>query len=69
LVLEDYASYAVKSGTPKDIAMRLNQAINKVLQKAKVRDAFATLGATPAGGTPAEFGNLIRLRLLTGAMS
>jgi len=60
LVLEDYVGYAVKSGTPKDIVARLNAAINKALQKAKVRDAFATLGATPAGGTPAEFGNLIQ---------
>jgi tripartite-type tricarboxylate transporter receptor subunit TctC len=60
LVLEDYVGYAVKSGTPKDVVARLNDAINRALQKPKVRDAFATLGATPAGGTPVEFGNLIR---------
>ena len=60
LVLEDYVGYAVKSGTPKDIVARLNEAMNRALQKPKVRDAFATLGATPGGGTPAEFGNLIR---------
>jgi len=60
LVLEDYVGYAVKSGTPKDIVVRLNEAINKALHKAKVRDAFATLGATPAGGTSTEFGKLIR---------
>jgi tripartite-type tricarboxylate transporter receptor subunit TctC len=63
LVLEDYVGYAVKSGTPKDIVVRLNEAISKALQKPKVRDAFATLGATPAGGTPAEFGNLIRTQI------
>jgi tripartite-type tricarboxylate transporter receptor subunit TctC len=56
LVLEDYVGYAVKSGTPKDVVARLNDAINRALQKAKVRDAFATLGATAAGGTPTEFG-------------
>src|SRR6267142_2865220 len=60
LVLEDYVGYAVKSGTPKDIVAHLSEAMNRALQKPKVRDAFATLGATPAGGTPAEFGNLIR---------
>jgi tripartite-type tricarboxylate transporter receptor subunit TctC len=63
LVLEDYVGYAVKSGTPKDVVARLNDAINRALQKPKVRDAFATLGATPAGGTPAEFGKLIQTQI------
>jgi len=63
LVLEDYVGYSVKSGTPKDIVARLNEAINKALQRPKVRDAFATLGATPAGGTPAEFGKLIQTQI------
>jgi tripartite-type tricarboxylate transporter receptor subunit TctC len=63
LMLEDYVGYAVKSGTPKDVVARLNEAINKALQKPKVRDAFATLGATPAGGTPAEFGKLIQTQI------
>jgi tripartite-type tricarboxylate transporter receptor subunit TctC len=63
LVLEDYVGYAVKSGTPKEIVARLNEAMNKALQKPKVRDAFATLGATPAGGTPAEFGKLIQTQI------
>jgi tripartite-type tricarboxylate transporter receptor subunit TctC len=63
LVLEDYVGYAVKSGTPREIVARLNEAINKALQKPKVRDAFATLGATPAGGTPAEFGKLIKTQI------
>jgi tripartite-type tricarboxylate transporter receptor subunit TctC len=63
LVLEDYVGYAVKAGTPKDIVARLNEAINKALQRPKVRDAFATIGATPAGGTPAEFGKLIQTQI------
>jgi tripartite-type tricarboxylate transporter receptor subunit TctC len=63
LVLEDYVGYAVKSGTPKDVVARLNEAINSALQKPRVREAFATLGATSAGGTPAEFGNLIRTQI------
>jgi tripartite-type tricarboxylate transporter receptor subunit TctC len=63
LVLEDYVGYAVKSGTRKEIVARLNDAINRALQKPKVRDAFATLGATPAGGTPAEFGKLIQTQI------
>ena len=63
LVLEDYVGYAVKSGTPKDIVARFNEAMNRALRRPKVRDAFATLGATPAGGTPAEFGKLIQTQI------
>jgi tripartite-type tricarboxylate transporter receptor subunit TctC len=63
LVLEDYVGFSVKRGTPNEIAVRLNEAMNRALQKPKVRDAFATLGATPAGGAPAEFGNLIRTQI------
>ena len=46
----------VKSGTPDAIIDRLNDAINKALAKASVREAFAKIAAEPAGGTPAEFG-------------
>ena len=59
LVVEDYVGFAVKSGTPKEIIARLNEAMNKALQKPKVREALANLGAEPAGGTSAEFGALI----------
>jgi tripartite-type tricarboxylate transporter receptor subunit TctC len=60
LVVEDYVGFAVKSGTPQDIVARLNLAMNKALATPKVREAFAKLGAAPAGGTAAEFGDLIR---------
>jgi tripartite-type tricarboxylate transporter receptor subunit TctC len=60
LVVEDWVGFAVKSGTPIDTVARLNAAINKTLTKPKVREAFAKLGAEPAGGTPVEFGNLIK---------
>ena len=60
LVVEDWVGFAVKSGTPNDIVTRLNEAINKTLIRPKVREAFAKLGAEPAGGTPAEFGTLVK---------
>jgi tripartite-type tricarboxylate transporter receptor subunit TctC len=60
LAVEDWVGFAVKSGTPNDIIVKLNVAINKALAKSKVRDALAKLGAEPAGGTPAEFGNLVK---------
>jgi tripartite-type tricarboxylate transporter receptor subunit TctC len=59
LVVEDYVGFSVKSGTSKEIVARLNEAANRALKKPKVREAFASLGAEPAGGTSAEFGNLI----------
>jgi tripartite-type tricarboxylate transporter receptor subunit TctC len=60
LVVEDYVGFAVKSGTSNEIVARLNQAMNRALVKLKVREAFANLGAVPAGGTPFEFGTLIK---------
>jgi tripartite-type tricarboxylate transporter receptor subunit TctC len=38
----------------------LNAAIGKALPKPKVREAFAKLGAEPAGGSPEDFGNLVK---------
>jgi tripartite-type tricarboxylate transporter receptor subunit TctC len=60
LVVEDYVGFAVKSGTPGDAIVTLNKAINKALQKPKVIETFAKLGATPAGGTAEDFGALIK---------
>jgi tripartite-type tricarboxylate transporter receptor subunit TctC len=59
LVVEDYVGFSVKHGTSPEIVTRLNQAMNRALLKPKVREAFANLGAEPAGGTAVEFGSLI----------
>jgi tripartite-type tricarboxylate transporter receptor subunit TctC len=59
LVVEDYVGFAAKSGTSSAIVARLNEAIDRALRKPKVRDAFAKLGAEPAGGSPTVFGALI----------
>jgi len=56
LVAEDWVGLSVKAGTPPEIVVRLNTAINKALTSASVRDAFAKLGAEPVGGTPEAFG-------------
>jgi tripartite-type tricarboxylate transporter receptor subunit TctC len=63
LVVEDWVGFAAKVGTPSEIVVRLNAAINKVLASPKVREGFANVGATPAGGSPAELGNLITAQL------
>ncbi len=63
LVVEDWVGFAVKSGTPDNIIMRLNAAINTALGMPKVREAFARLGAEPAGGTPAAYGDLMKSQI------
>ena len=63
LQVTDWVGFAVKIGTPDEIVVRLNGAINKALTSAKVRDGFAKLGAEPAGGTPAEFGDLLKSQI------
>jgi tripartite-type tricarboxylate transporter receptor subunit TctC len=60
LVVEDYVGFAVKSGTSPEIVERLNGVVNHALKQPNVREAFATLGAEPAGGSSAEFGDLIK---------
>ena len=60
LIVEDYVGFAVKSGTSTDIVARLNETVGRALKRPSVREAFAKLGAEPAGGTSAEFGELIR---------
>jgi tripartite-type tricarboxylate transporter receptor subunit TctC len=63
LVVEDWVGFLAKAGTPDDIVVRLNTAINKALVTPRVREAFAKLGAEPAGGTPAEFGKMVKTEL------
>jgi tripartite-type tricarboxylate transporter receptor subunit TctC len=60
LVAEDWAGLLVKSGTPADVVVRLNKAVNAALKTEKVREALAKLGADVAGGTPDAFGALVR---------
>ena len=59
LVAEDWVGFVVKAGAPKKIVGLLNAAVNRALSKHKVREAFASLGYEPAGGTPEELQNLI----------
>ena len=60
LVVEDWVGLAAKAGTPPEVIAQLNTAINKALGTPKVREVFARVGAEPAGGTAAEFGDLVK---------
>ncbi|MDR0225144.1 MAG: tripartite tricarboxylate transporter substrate binding protein [Burkholderiaceae bacterium] len=48
------------AGTPAAVVQTLNQALNKALAQPAVQQKLADIGATPLGGTPAEFGAFIQ---------
>ena len=47
-------------GMPKDAAAKLAGAISKALETSEFRDRLAGMGATPVGGSPEAFGELLR---------
>jgi tripartite-type tricarboxylate transporter receptor subunit TctC len=63
LIIQDWLGFLVKSGTPNDVVVRLNEASNTALAKPRVRDTIAKLAAEPAGGSPAEFGQFLASQL------
>ena len=48
------------TGIPKDAAARLAGAISKALETTQFRDRLSGMGATPVGGSPEAFGELLR---------
>lgn len=54
-----YAIFAPKN-TPKDVVSKLNRALAKAVRQPDVQEKFATLGATPIGGTPDELAAYVK---------
>ncbi|MEN9558913.1 MAG: hypothetical protein RLZZ502_124 [Pseudomonadota bacterium] len=52
--------FVAPANTPKDIVSRLNAEIAKALQAPDVRKKLSDQGADILGGTPEQFGNLIK---------
>jgi tripartite-type tricarboxylate transporter receptor subunit TctC len=48
------------AGTPKEIVEKLNGEINKIINRADVKEAWAKQGAVPMAMTPAEFDKYLR---------
>ena len=48
------------AGTPQSLVERLNQDIHRVLKLPDVRERMLVEGTLPTGGTPAQFGELVR---------
>jgi tripartite-type tricarboxylate transporter receptor subunit TctC len=57
--LTSWYGVLVPAATPKDIVVRLNTEIAKVLGMKDVRERLAALGAQPIGGSPEQFGAFI----------
>jgi len=48
------------AGMPKDVVAKLNAAFNKAIETPEVKKKLSEQGADVAGGTPEQFGKLIR---------
>jgi tripartite-type tricarboxylate transporter receptor subunit TctC len=60
LVVDQWLGVLVPTGTPPDIAARLNAEIGKALGDEKVRKTFVDQAMDPVGGTSAQFAKLVR---------
>jgi tripartite-type tricarboxylate transporter receptor subunit TctC len=63
LIIQDFMGVLVKQGTPNDVVARLNTATNKALATSNVRTALSKMAADPGGGSPEEFGALVRSQM------
>jgi tripartite-type tricarboxylate transporter receptor subunit TctC len=52
--------YLAPAGTPRAAIVRLNAEINRALKIPAVRQVLETAGIPPTGGTPEQFGEVIR---------
>jgi len=50
----------VPAGTPREIVERLNREVNEILRSPDVRARLNAAGLEPVGGTPEEFGRVVR---------
>ena len=57
---EDWVGFSTRARTPAAHIDQLNAAINKILKLPNVRDALAKIASDPAGGSPAQYDELVR---------
>jgi tripartite-type tricarboxylate transporter receptor subunit TctC len=55
-----WGGFLAPVGTPRPLVQRLNAEINKILQLPDVREKLTVAGIEIQGGTPEEFGDVIR---------
>lgn len=58
--LTAWGAILAPAGTPKDVIAKLHADIVSVLQQSELRSAYANMGVTPIGNSPAEFAQVIK---------
>jgi tripartite-type tricarboxylate transporter receptor subunit TctC len=48
------------AGTPAEVVAKLNAEVNLALKQPEIAEKLVSLGMTPVGGTPDQFGSFIR---------
>jgi tripartite-type tricarboxylate transporter receptor subunit TctC len=66
LELDTWIGLLAPAGTPRDIVAKLNAAVEKALA-GDLRERFAEVGLSAAGGTPEQFAATIREEMATYA--
>ena len=51
------------AGLPRDVLMKLNEALNRAVSTPAFKERFGQIGDEPAGGTPEEFATVMRVEL------
>ena len=52
--------YVAPAGTPRDVILKLNQEVNRVIRIPDVQQRFVNQGAEVTGGTPEQFGAFMK---------
>lgn len=59
-VIDDWVGLLAPAKTPKPIIMKLNQALNEILNSTEGKARLFAMGITPTPGTPEKFGEQIK---------
>lgn len=63
LEVETWYGVFAPAGTPAEVIAKVNLELNGLLRTSEVRDALAKQGMHPAGGSPEQFGDLVKREL------
>jgi len=68
--IEEYTwvGFFAPAGTPPDIVQKLNDALNRVLQRPDMRERLEALTFEPIGGTPQQFTDYVRAEVAKWAV-
>jgi tripartite-type tricarboxylate transporter receptor subunit TctC len=59
-VMGNWTGIVAPAGTPKDVVNKLSAEITRIIRTPEMTERLVQMGVDPMGGTPEEFGKLIR---------